>query len=169
MIEKRQYFFSVCCHLRTISTNTQVICIHWLIHSCKKYFDKCAIFLHVIESSVHSRWMDVCTQFYCAISMENILQITRCSSNYYFCVYHWRKISHITCWCKVVCNALTLVEDIIGLQSHGLWDIWYFFRYEAWSWVQQVACLILHLPFQMSFRDEARVDQWSVHQEVCPG
>ena len=33
---------------------TRVICIHFFIHSCSKKFDKCAVFLLVIELGVRS-------------------------------------------------------------------------------------------------------------------
>ena len=70
-------------------------------------------------------------------------------SHHSSCDYHWCERIHENCQGKGVCSVMNLVEDRSVIKLIFWWDPWDFFCHEALSWGQQVACLILYLPFQM--------------------
>ena len=158
-------FCMMLCHLRKYTGG-----IHWFfIHIHMKQFDKRAVFLHLVKAGVCSQWNDLRIEFTRASLIEQIMQNSWFLSHYSSCGYHFCEWIHETCQIKGIFSVMTLKEDIIRLQSRGLWDPWDFFHNKDWILGQQAACYILYLPLKFLFWDKVNEYQWSESIDVWIG
>ena len=143
-----------------IFVNMLVICDHFLFISIENIWRTCSILefnRHSFTQSVKESSYVVSPHDFDGAHYENAWFSSHSSS----CDYNLRKWIHENCQGKGVCSVMNLVEDRSVIQLIFWWYPWDFFCHEAWSWGQQVACLILYLPFQMFFVDGVHVEKLS--------